>query len=37
MVMRPGGYSLSSFVRFGIPLVAVSVVSVCVVTYLLLS
>lgn len=36
MVMRPGGYSMGSFVRFGIPLVAVSVVSVCVVTYLLL-
>ncbi len=36
MVLRPGGYSMGSFVRFGIPLVAVSVVSVCVVTYLLL-
>jgi len=36
MVLRPGGYSMMSFVRFGIPLIAVSLVSVCVVTYALL-
>ncbi len=34
MVLGPGGYSNASFVRFGIPLVAVSLVSVCVTAYL---
>jgi di/tricarboxylate transporter len=33
MVMQPGRYSMGSFVRFGIPLVAVCLVSVIVVTY----
>lgn len=36
MVLGPGGYSNKSFVRFGVPLFLVSVVSVCVVAYLLL-
>ncbi|MGV1037208.1 MAG: SLC13 family permease [Candidatus Nanopelagicales bacterium] len=36
MVLGPGGYSNTSFVRFGIPLFIVSVVSVCGVAYLLL-
>jgi di/tricarboxylate transporter len=29
MVMKPGGYSSAEFVRFGIPLTAVSLVAVC--------
>ncbi|TLD45456.1 MAG: hypothetical protein FAZ92_02269 [Accumulibacter sp.] len=36
MVMQPGGYTSASFARFGIPLVAGSLVTVVVVTYLLL-
>ncbi len=36
MVMQPGGYSSASFARFGVPLVAGSLVTVIVVAYLLL-
>jgi di/tricarboxylate transporter len=36
MVLGPGGYSNKSFVRFGVPLFLVSVISVCVIAYLLL-
>lgn len=36
MVMGPGGYSTASFVRFGVPLIVVSMVSVSVVAYFLL-
>ncbi len=36
MVLGPGGYSNASFVRFGIPLFIVSLISVCGVAYLLL-
>ncbi|MBK6763809.1 MAG: anion permease [Micrococcales bacterium] len=36
MVMQPGAYRMGSFVKFGIPLVAVSLVSVIAVTYGLL-
>jgi di/tricarboxylate transporter len=36
MVMRPGGYTIGSFARFGVPLLVGSLVSVSVVTYLLL-
>lgn len=36
MVMGPGGYTNTAFARFGIPLVLVSLVAVCVVAYLLL-
>ena len=35
MVMRPGGYTNAAFVRFGIPLLVVSVVAVIAVSYLL--
>ncbi|CAN5201161.1 SLC13 family permease [soil metagenome] len=37
MVMKPGGYSTADFVRFGLPLMAVSLVTVCGVGWLLLS
>ncbi|MDQ1246274.1 MAG: hypothetical protein QG597_642, partial [Actinomycetota bacterium] len=37
MVLDPGGYSMSSFVRFGVPLFAVSLVTVCIVGYLLIA
>jgi di/tricarboxylate transporter len=37
MVLGPGGYSMGSFVKFGIPLVAVSLVTVVVTAYLLLA
>jgi di/tricarboxylate transporter len=33
MVLGPGGYTNASFVRYGIPLVAVSLVSVCLTAY----
>jgi di/tricarboxylate transporter len=36
MVMQPGGYTSASFARFGVPLVAGSLVTVIVVAYLLL-
>ncbi|HQR78914.1 MAG TPA: SLC13 family permease [Actinomycetota bacterium] len=36
MVLQPGRYRMGSFVKFGIPLVVVSLVSVIVVAYLLL-
>jgi di/tricarboxylate transporter len=36
MVMRPGGYTTRSFARFGVPLLLGSLVSVCLVAYLLL-
>lgn len=36
MVLGPGGYSNASFVRFGIPLFIVSLISVCGIAYLLL-
>ncbi len=36
MVLGPGGYSNASFVRFGIPLFVVSLISVCGIAYLLL-
>jgi di/tricarboxylate transporter len=36
MVMQPGRYSMKSFVKFGIPLVAVSLVSVIAVSYAVL-
>ncbi|TXH42007.1 MAG: hypothetical protein E6Q90_10505 [Actinobacteria bacterium] len=36
MVMQPGGYTMGQFVRFGIPLVAVVLVTVCVVGVLVL-
>jgi di/tricarboxylate transporter len=36
MVMQPGGYTSASFARFGIPLVAGSLVTVIIVAYLLL-
>lgn len=37
MVLGPGGYTNAAFARFGVPLVLVSLVAVCGVTYLLLS
>lgn len=37
MVLGPGGYSMSSFVKFGVPLLAVSLVSASAVAYLLLA
>jgi len=37
MVMGPGGYSTRTFVKFGAPLVAVSLATVSVVTWALLS
>lgn len=37
MVMQPGRYSMMSFVKFGIPLVAVSLVSVIAVSYFVLA
>jgi di/tricarboxylate transporter len=37
MVMGPGGYSNASFVRLGIPLVAVSLVAVIATTFLLVA
>ncbi|MEZ5186230.1 MAG: SLC13 family permease [Candidatus Nanopelagicales bacterium] len=37
MVMQPGRYSMASFVKFGIPLVAISLVTVVVVSYLVLA
>jgi len=36
MVMQPGGYTSATFARFGIPLVAGSLVTVIIVAYLLL-
>jgi di/tricarboxylate transporter len=36
MVMQPGGYTSASFAKFGIPLVAGSLVTVVIVSYLLL-
>lgn len=37
MVLDPGGYSMKSFVRFGVPLFAVSLVAACVMGYLLVA
>jgi di/tricarboxylate transporter len=37
MVMGPGGYSTRTFARFGAPLMAVSLVTVCLVAWALLS
>jgi di/tricarboxylate transporter len=37
MVMGPGGYSFSTFSRFGVPLYLISIVVACTVGYLLLS
>jgi di/tricarboxylate transporter len=36
MVMKPGGYSVATFVRFGIPLTVISVVAACGVGWALL-
>ena len=35
MVMRPGGYTTAAFARFGVPLLAGVLVTVCAVSYLL--
>jgi di/tricarboxylate transporter len=37
MVMRPGGYTAAQFARFGAPILAACLVTVCGVAYLLLS
>ncbi|MEZ0050177.1 di/tricarboxylate transporter [Mycobacterium sp. MAA66] len=37
MVMRPGGYSTGTFVRFGLPLTVVCLVTVCAVSWVLLA
>jgi TRAP-type C4-dicarboxylate transport system permease large subunit len=37
MVMRPGGYTAAQFARFGAPILAACLVTVCAVAYLLLS
>jgi di/tricarboxylate transporter len=37
MVMRPGGYTPAQFARFGAPILAACLVTVCAVAYLLLS
>ena len=37
MVMQPGGYTGAQFARFGAPILAACVVTVCAVTWLLLS
>ncbi|MUL62952.1 hypothetical protein BOO86_00630 [Mycobacterium sp. CBMA 234] len=37
MVMRPGGYSTRTFIRYGLPLTAVCLVTVCAVSWALLT